>query len=297
MLDRVEFLVGEALVSLRRNTWMTFAAITTAGMALFLLGGLALVTIGFSNFVTGLSKRVEMRVFLKESVTETSAKGLQDKILKIPGVSSVRFVPKALGLKEFLDQNPSIDIKGLEIDNPLPDAYEVTVKDMKVFEEVASKVQSLPEVEKDGVNYPKAEQSFMADAMKTLPWLGAILGTAMLVTSGILIYNAIRMTVLARRREIRIMQLVGATRFTVWAPMLIEGMVQGFLGGILAACVLWATSSLVQLTVVRNMDAFGRVQPFPVQQTLLVLGIAGAAYGLVCSMIAVREPLQVRRAA
>ena len=119
----------------------------------------------------------------------------------------------------------------------------------------------------------------------------------MLVTSGILIYNAIRMTVLARRREIRIMQLVGATRFMVWAPMLIEGIVQGAIGGTLAALVLWSAHSIVQATIVKSLYAFSQMAAFPVNQAFLVLGLAGASYGLVCSMIAVREPLQFKRGA
>ena len=117
----------------------------------------------------------------------------------------------------------------------------------------------------------------------------------MLVTSGILIYNAIRMTVLARRREIRIMQLVGATRFMVWAPMLMEGIVQGAIGGLLAALVLWFAHGVVQVTVVRSLYAFSKLGQFPVGQAIFFLGVAGAVYGLVCSMVAVREPLQFKR--
>ena len=297
MLDRIEFLIAEALSALRRNTWMTFAAVTTSAMALFLLGGMAFAYLGFANFVTELGKKAEMKVLISDKVPDKDATKLRDTFLALEGVSSVRFVPREQGLKELLAQNPEIDVEGLEIDNPLPNAYIVHVDDLKVFDQVANKIQSHKEVEKNGVKFPAEEQNFLSDSMRLVQMLGFILGGLMLVTSGILIYNAIRMTVLARRREIRIMQLVGATRFMVWAPMLIEGIVQGAIGGTLAALVLWSAHSIVQATIVKSLYAFSQMAAFPVNQAFLVLGLAGASYGLVCSMIAVREPLQFKRGA
>lgn len=297
MLDRIEFLLNEALVALRRNLWMTFAAISTSAMALFLLGGICLIYFGFAAFVSQLGQKAEMKVLVRDSVPDASAKALGDRLLKIDGVSSVRFVPRDVGLKQLIKDNPDIDVEGLEIDNPLPNAYVVNVKDLKAFQTVAATIQGLKEVEKDGVKYPAAEQNFLSDSIRVTQWLGLVLGGLMLVTSGILIYNAIRMSVLARRREIRIMQLVGATRFTVWAPMLIEGIVQGSIGGFLAALVLWMAHGVVQTTVIRNLSAFGRLSVFPYQQIIPALAIVGACYGLVCSLIAVREPLRLKRGA
>lgn len=294
MLDRLEFLIGEAFSALRRNLWMTFAAVTTAAMALFLLGGMGWAYMGFTSFVTDLSRRAEMKVLLNDDVTDAKAKAFSEKLKGIPGVAQVRFVPRDQGLKDLLKQNPDIDVEGLEIDNPLPNAYVVRVTDLKVFDSVAAQVQAQKEVERNGVKFPADEQNFLADSMRLIQWLGLILGGLMLLTSGILIYNAIRMTVLARRREIKIMQLVGATRFTVWAPMLLEGIVQGFAGGILAALVLWSAYTVIQNTVIKALYSFGKLAPFPVSQTLMILGAVGAVYGLVCSLVAVREPLQIR---
>lgn len=294
MLDRLEFLIGEAFSALRRNLWMTFAAVTTAAMALFLLGGMGWAYLGFTKFVTDLSKKAEMKVMLTDAVSDVRAKQFGDRLKAISGVSTVRFVPRDQGLKDLLRQNPDIDVEGLEIDNPLPNAYVVRVDDLKVFDRVAHQIQALKEVEKDGVKFPVDEQNFLADMMRLVQWLGLILGGLMLLTSGILIYNAIRMTVLARRREIKIMQLVGATRFTVWAPMLIEGIVQGLTGGILASLVLWSAYTVIQNTVIKALYAFGRLEAFPVSQAVMVLGLVGAVYGLVCSLIAVREPLRLK---
>lgn len=294
MLDRIEFLIVEAMVAMRRNTWMTFAAVTTAAMALFFLGGMGYVMLGLANFVADLGKKVEMKAFVRDTVTDAQAKALGDKILKLDGVASVRFVSRAAGLAEFVKENPSIDVRGLEIDNPLPNAYVVNVRDMKQFKSVAATLGQFKEIEPGGVKFPAEEQNFMADTLRIVPVLGLILGTLMLLTSGVLIYNAIRMTVLARRREIKIMQLVGATRFMVWAPMLIEGVVQGAFGGALAACVLACAHWTVQVTLIRNLTAMGRPIDFPLMTALVVLSCAGAVYGLVCSAMAVRGPVAAK---
>ncbi len=297
MLDRIEFLITEALVSMRRNLWMTFAAVSTSAMALFLLGGLGFVYMGFVKFVANLGEKVEMKAFVKDDISDSQAKALQDRILKIQGVASVRFVSRDDGLKQFLKENPNIDIKGLELDNPLPNSYVVRVRDLSAFKLVAQTIQGMKEIEPDGVKFPTAEKDFLSDAMKTIPWLGLTLGGLMLITSGILIYNAIRLTILARRREIKIMQLVGATRFMVWTPILLEGIVQGLFGGAIAAFVLAFAYRIVKTAIVRNLSAFANISPFPLTTALLVLGIAGGIYGLICSAIAVREPLKLKRGA
>lgn len=297
MLDRIEFLIAEAFVSLRRNLWMTFAAVSTAAMALFLLGWLAFAYLGFSKFVADLGKRAEMKVMLLDSVTDKDAAALNEKLKGLPGVASVRYVPREAGLKALMAQNPDLDIEGLEIDNPLPNSYVVRVQDLKEFDQVAARIRSMKEVEPNGVKYAAAEQEFLTDSMRVTQWLGAVLGGLMLLTSGVLIYNAIRMTVMARRREIRIMQLVGATRFMVWTPMLLEGIVQGLIGGALASLVLWSAYTVVQNIVVRNLTAFGTMGHFPITQALLVLGLVGGLYGFVCSLVALREPIRLRRSA
>lgn len=295
MLDRIEFLIGESFSALRRNTWMTFAAVTTVCMAIFILGGLGLAFFSFRNVVVGLGQRAEMKVLLLDTLPDRDASLLQGQILAIPGVKSATFVPRSEGLKQLLKENPDIDVEGLQIDNPLPNAYVVRVTELKDFDTVADQVGKIKGVEPRGVKYPADEKNFLMDTVKVLQWLGMALGAIMLATSGILIYNSIRMSVVARRREIRIMQLVGATRFMVWAPMLLEGIVQGAIGGALATLILWGAHNVVQEAVIKGLSALGRPGVFPFSLAFTVLVGAGALYGFVCSLIAVREPLQVKR--
>jgi cell division transport system permease protein len=295
MLDRFEFLLGEAFVSLRRNTWMTFAAVTTAAMALFLFGLLAALYAGLTSAARALGERSEVKAFLSESVRGNVLHKIERDLKAVPGVASVRFEGKKEALKKFQAQNPNLDIAGLDIDNPLPNAYVVRLDRPEQVEAVVSGIEEVQGVEH--VGYAKEEQGFLADLLRAVPWLGLTLGLLMLLTSGVLIYNAIRLTVLARRREIRIMQLVGASRAMVRAPLLIEGVVQGAAGGVLATLVLWMTYSILENVVVRNLTVTGPGLAFHVLPNLLVLTFAGAVYGLVCSLLAVGDPVRLGRRA
>lgn len=231
-----------------------------------------------------------IRVFLKDSVEDSDAIAMRDKLLALPGVSAVRYVPRDEGLKEFQQKNPGIDVAGLREQNPLPNSYHVSVRSQESFDSVVGSVQAMPEVEKDGVKYPSDVQDFLRDVQRSVPVIGLTLGSVMLATAGILIYNAIRMTVVARRREVSIMLLVGARRPTVWAPMVLEGLVQGLLGGVLAAFLIVAIHRVLSGILTSRMGPQAALPELGFWGAVLALGTVGALYGTVCSLLAVREP-------
>lgn len=293
MLDRLEFILSEALISLRRNTWMTFASVTTSAMALFLLGGIGMIYISLANYAAGLEKSFEMRVLMKDNPTPDDISSLQKKLEAMPEVSSVTFKSKAEVWKTFKEQNPGVvqDV-AQDLDNPLPDTYILNLKDLKEAPKIAKVIEKFPEVAtKNGVNWLPDVQKFLEQTMGTLRWLGIVLGGLMIATGGILIYNTIRLTMLARRREIRIMELVGATKAMVITPLLLEGATQGFFGALLASLVLMVGYGVV----VKTLEVFNPLHnpdPFPFTSVILILGAIGILYGLLCSSIAIREPKQ-----
>lgn len=293
MLDRLEFLLTEALVSLRRNTWMTFAAVTTSAMALFLIGGIGLIYIALANTAASIESKFEMRVLMKDAPTEREVAELGARLKTLNGVANVEFKDKNEVWAEFKAQNPKVvEDMGEDIENPLPDTYVVTFTDLKEADKIAEEIRAMPEVsEKNGVNYLEDVQSFLERAMGTLRWLGVVLGGLMLTTGGILIYNTIRLTMISRRKEIRIMELVGATKNMVVTPLYIEGATQGLLGAGLATIVL-AIAYTASAKLVTVFSPLQEPEPFPAKWAILTLGTVGLIFGLVCSVIAIREPKQ-----
>ncbi len=286
MLDRIEFLFEEAFTALRRNTWMSFAAITTSCMALFLLGGMGFAYRGISQYAATLPSRFEIRVFLKESKTGIQTAEAREKIAKMPGVDKAVLVPKGEAWAKMQREMPDMT-KG--ITNPLPDAFNVTLKDVDKAAAIAGEIRKLSVVEPDGVKYEGETQALLSQTLTILRWIGTALGGLMLLTGAVLIYNAIRMTIVARRREIRIMRLVGATRLTVTVPLLIEGVVQGAIGGFLASCLILGSHELMS-RLLNNLAGFIRLGSLPAGMVFSFIVAMGALYGFVCSLFAVRDP-------
>lgn len=291
MLDRIEFVLSEAWVSLRRNTWMTFASVTTSAMALFLLGGIGMAYLALSSFAASLESKFEMSVFMKDAPNQEEIDKLGARLKVQPGVQKVEFKPRAQVWEEFKAKNPKI-VKDMskDIENPMPDTYVLTLSDLKAAPKIAEVAKRMPEVNtKDGVNYMQDVQEFLESTMATLRWLGFVLGGLMTLTGGILIYNTIRLTINSRRREIRIMELVGATKNMVVMPLLIEGATQGILGALLATGILFVGYNVV----VRLISTFSALQdpgPFPFVPVIMILGATGLFFGMACSGLAIREP-------
>jgi len=268
---------------------MTFAAVTTAATALFLLGGLIYGYLMINRAAEGLPSKIEVRVFLKEGLSEAQMKQTGIDIQAIPGVRSAVWISKADSWKAYQKRFPKSLITA--VDNPLPHMFEVQLSDIAKTGDVATKIQAINTVEPYGVKYRKDAQELVVKSLRQLRIIGYGLGALMLITSGILIYNTIRLTVVARHREIRIMRLVGASRITVILPMLIEGAIQGALGGAVGAGLLWLADGGFR----SFLGAIAEGWPaFQIGVFVTYLAILGAMYGLVCSLWALRDMRKAR---
>jgi cell division transport system permease protein len=167
------------------------------------------------------------------------------------------------------------------------------LKNVDNAEDVKRIVSSMPAVAKDGVVYLEDLQQLLTQVLVLLKTTGLGLGGLMLLTAGVLIYNAIRLTIVARRQEMRIMHLVGATKSTVVLPLLIEGVLQGAAGGLLATGLLWSGHRALAGLLEKSTSLF-RLPGLPVGYWLTVLVGVGAIYGFVCSLMAVRGPMELR---
>ena len=282
MFDRITFILGEWLVSIRRNLGMVILGIITVSVCIFITGGLALTYLGILKFGQGLTDKFEMRVFLKDKTTVQQISVIAQKIRLMEGVSTVNWIPRDKAWAKFKAENPE---KTKDLDNILPDAYKVVLKDLSKSDQIASAVQSLPEVEPDGVKYLQNTQKQVEQSLRFLKWIGLVAGGLLALVSGVLIFTVVRLTAMSRRLELRIMSLVGATYTTIYTPLLLEGTFQGLLGGMVASLLLRVSYSQLQ----GSLGAYpyiGGLPQYPANQVFLVCSIAGAAYGLLCSILA-----------
>lgn len=284
MLDRLSFVIGEAMVALRRNGFMTFAAVSTVAVSLFLLGALGYSYIRAVEYARSIPGKFDMRVFLVPGTTPKVISETAAKVRLIPGVATVSWIPRDKAWEKEKRDDPA---NTMGLDNPYPDGLKVTIKSLKVGDSVAQQLRAMPVVDPDpGVIYLKEEQHLIDDGLQIMRWLGLVIASLLFVTAGVLIFNAIKLTITHRRREIRIMQLVGASQFTVQCPFLIEGVMQGLLGGCVAAWMLYGAQNVFQ-NFLMTLSTKTHLAPFPGFQATMIMGAIGGAYGLLCSWLAI----------
>ena len=284
MLDRIGFVFGEALVALRRNGFMTFAAVSTVAVSLFLLGGLGYSYMRAVDYAHSIPGKFDMRVFLLPGTSASAISEAATQIRKLPGVATVAWIPRDKAWEKQKHDDPTLT-SGLE--NPYPDGFKVTIKTLKDGDSVARQLASMPVIDPDpGVIYLKEEQHLIDDGLQVMRWLGLFIAGLLFFTSGVLIFNAIKLTITHRRREIRIMQLVGASHFTVRCPFLIEGTVQGVLGGCFASLMLFGAQNVFQ-NFLMSLSTKTHLAAFPGWLAMGILGAVGGVYGLLCSWLAI----------
>lgn len=283
MFDRLTFVLGETLVSLRRNFGMVILAIITVCVCIYVTGGLTLTYMGLMKYGKALTDRFEMRVFLDQGTSKQQISDIAKQIRAMDGVATVNWIPKDLAWEKLKSEHAEYRDGGL--DNVLPDSYKVVLTDLNKSDKVAADIQAIPQVEPQGVSYLRNAQKQVEDSMRFLKWVGLVAGGLLAIVSGVLIFTVVRLTAMARRLELRIMSLVGASYTTVYAPLLIEGIFQGLVGGAIAS-LLMRTSYMQLQGVVKGYEFLSELPPFPTKQVILACCIAGGAYGLLCSCLA-----------
>lgn len=282
MFDRLTFILGEALVSIRRNFGMVLLGILTVCVCLYITGGLTLTYLGIVKYGQGLSDRFEMRVYLKDGTSKYQISDLAKKIRTMDGVATVNWIPRDLAWAKMQKENPELT---KDLDNVLPDSYKVVLRDLEKSDQIAKTIQDMPDVMPNGVNYLRNAQRQVEESLKFLKWIGLVAGGLLALVSGVLIFTVVRLTAISRRLELRIMNLVGASYTTIYAPLLMEGMFQGLVGGLVASLLLQLSYQQLDKAV-RSYQFLQALPPFPSNQVIPACVAAGGLYGLLCSILA-----------
>lgn len=264
----------EALQSIVRNSWLSIASVGTVAVSLIIVGIFALLVINTNEFANSLESGLEIRVILKDGQTRDSIKKIRADIEKLPGVSLAEFISRDQALEEMKRslKNRKDILEGLQNDNPLPDAYRVRASRADQIPALAAGLEKLNGV--DQVIYGQGLVERLISATRWIRWACAGILGILCLAAVFLISTTIRMSVFARRREIGIMVLLGATNWFVRFPYLLEGMILGFLGAALAGAAVY----LGYISLVNYIDQF---LPFihPVTDQMMILTVLGGMLG------------------
>ncbi|HVA37135.1 MAG TPA: permease-like cell division protein FtsX [Candidatus Dormibacteraeota bacterium] len=289
---RVKFFLGEVFANLTRNAAMQITAIGTVAVAIAMLGAFLFVQ-KTATVVGGQAlQQIEVSAFLKDGLDAKIASDLTAKVAQLPGVAHVAYVPKAEGLKELRARLQGEVDTSLLTTNPLPDALRIRAQHVADVPVVAAAVKALPGVAE--VHYGAETVQKLLRLMTIAKRIGIGVILMLVVASFLIVSNTIRLTVYARRREIAIMKLVGATNNYIRLPFIAEGVVAGLVGAAVAVGLL----SLAQHQLLPKLAQALPFVPFPSQLpdlipvALQLLG-AGALVGAIASWISVGRYLRV----
>jgi cell division transport system permease protein len=225
---------------------MFFTAITTVAITLFIVGFFIIIVFDIQGILSSIKSQVEIAVYLKDNVTDELKTYLENEIKGWDEISQVNFISKDQALEKFKKDNEGSEILKEIQGNPLPASFELQLKSPEKVEQVALRF-----MDKDG-NFIEGvdEVIYGQNYVQKLFSITAIVGTiafliiiVLLLAAIVLIFNTIRLSVHARRKEIEVMKLVGATNWFVRLPFLFEGFFEGFIGSVISVVLLYFLSN------------------------------------------------------
>lgn len=285
-LSSIEFLIQEAFTGIRRNGLMAVASISTVALSLGVLGAFVLVALGANHFAASQIGKFEIAVYMRAEANRAQTDALASQVQKIADVDNVKILSKDEEWAKFKRSNPNISSAGLQ-NNPLPFSLNVRVSDPSRTTSIANKIRVMSGVRmvRDGRD-ALGRLMAIARVVRGISVAGVIV---LLITAIFIISNAIKLTLYARRREIRIMKLVGATNWFVRVPLIIEGIVFGAVGAFAA----WLLLRLGGAYVARSVETMPFVAQFSSDmqpsQLALALILLGVIIGAVGSFVSIRR--------
>ncbi len=293
----------EALTNFRKNWVLSMGAVTAVALCLIVIGAIMFIAYMGNQFINKVESQIEIEIFLKDNAPYGQIEALQNQIVNWSAVKKVNYVSKENALKKFkidFKDNPEV-LQNLQ-GNPLPSSFRVWLKNPRTVEATVKRIKRLSIIDQvvaDKNNDIKYGSQYVSKLFVITRGVSIAAGGIVLLlifVSLVLITNTIRLAIFARRKEIGIMKLVGASNWFIRVPFLFEGVIEGALGGAIAILIL---GIIYRATIKSIMGGKWLVfMRIPLDQgafmvMLLVLLLSGILIGAIGSAIALRRFLKV----
>lgn len=293
MARKWNYYLRETSVALRRNALVTFAAISTVFISLFLVGGSLLVSEQVDLMTGEWAGKIEVSVFLRDDASQEEIDALEAKIGALPEVERYYFETRQEAYENFQKIFRDNDALVSNVDpDAMPQSFKIKLRNPEDVPIIGARLAGDPAIdeikdEKQLVDKLLAVTSVLRNGVLAVALI-------MLVSAAGLIANTVRMAVFARRKEIAIMKLVGATNWFIRVPFLIEGVVEGLIGGGAAVLALFAMKFLFIDKLRGEIDFVTTWIDTPeILWTIPILIGAGILSAAVASLVAMRRFLEV----
>lgn len=293
-LNTAFYYIREGLTNVKRNRAMTVASITSVTAALLILGLFLIIILNVDSMANQVESQLELKAFINDSYDMSKVTKVGDEIKEINGVKSITFESKKDALNNFKKQlgDKSYLVNGLENDNPMPQSFIVKVTDANMMKQVSEEIKKIDGVTQ--VSYGQDVVDKLLGIIKIIRIVGLCVILILFIISVVIISNTIKLGVFARRREINIMKYIGATDWFIRWPFLVEGIVLGLVGSILAIVILgliygYAADLVNNKLIIFTLLPVGNV----LRQSLMYFLGMGSLIGALGSGISIKRFLNV----
>ena len=287
----------DAFKSVIRNFSLSLASISCITITLIIVAIAIMASLNINNFTDEIEKDLTIVVFLDRDADANDIKDVKRELDKISNVEKITFISKD-EVKEQMREESEVFAKVLdgydEGESPLKDTYQVKVKEIEKIKVTADRIKKIDSV--SVVRYGEGMVEKLVSAFTSIKNVTYGVVIALIVVTVFLIVNTIKLTISARKREIGIMRLVGASNFTIKTPFIIEGMILGVLGSIIP--VIFTTYGY--MAFYKHFDGYlfsqliVLIKPEPfIYTTSLIVIIIGILVGMIGSASAVKKYLKI----
>ena len=289
--------IRDAFKSVIRNFSLSLASISCITITLIIVAIAIMASFNINNFTAEIEKDLTIVVFLDRDATEEDIKDVKTNIEKISNVEKITYISKDEVKKEMQQESEVLDkiLDGYsEGESPLKDTYQVKVKNIEQIKDTADRIKKINSV--SVVRYGEGMVEKLVSAFDSVKKVTYGVVIALVVVTVFLIVNTIKLTISARRREIGIMRLVGASNFTIKTPFIVEGMILGLLGSIIP--IIFTTYGYMAFYKHFDGYLFSKlivlIKPEPfIYTTSLMVVIIGILVGMIGSASAVKKYLKI----
>lgn len=289
--------IRQAFSNLRLNRFLSFAAVSVMTICMLLTCTLALLALSIDNELRTLQEQNEIDVFIDSSVSQADAIAMEQTLLDMDNVASATFVSKEQALEEYRDrlgEDGDILTEGWEADeeNPMRDSYIIHVKDIRRLEQTSQQLSELPGVA--NVQASSEVARLLIRLRDTFRTTAMVMVAALGFVSLFIISNVVKLGMIARREEIAIQKMVGATNHFVRMPFVIEGFVIGCFGGVIAFPLQWLLYDKLSDSVGSMISGFAMLDFMQIWPWVLALFlVSGIVVGVIGSWFTIRRFLKV----
>ncbi len=297
MAVNLSYVARETVSNLKRNLSMASAALLTVAVSLTLVGGALLVKRGVDRATVQWKDNVELSIFMSPTAQASESEAIDRQLKAMPEVKRYHYVSKPEAFDEFrkiFANEP--DVRDSLTVEQIPPSYRVVPKQAEQTKLIGERFRDTAGVFR--VSYAKEEVDALVSVTNFLQIMLWAVAAVLLAAASLLILNTIRMAIFARRREVAVMKLVGATNWFIRIPFMLEGLIQGLAGAALAYGIVWIGRDLIQSRITGANNDIQLFKQFLVTSgdvagTGILLLIVGVLVGTVGSALAVSRFLDV----